>query len=500
MMPEPATPESAKPASAGAAPARPITRSQRAIRFAKLAPEQCERLHQSVLQLLGEQGVEIRHERARELLKAAGATVDGERVRFPADLVDWAIAAAPRSIALHDHAGNLVMPAGEDRVFFGPGSETQYVIDHRTGERRHGTLRDVTDGARVIDALPNFDFDMSLFLPWDADPTAAYLLQYREMLAHCDKPHVLITPSSDDVRSMVAMLDAAVGGAQERIARPRDMIYVNVTHPFCHEYDEVEKALFLAEQGMPFMYATATLGGLLAPVLPPAGKLVGIAGDLVGVVLAQVAREGAPVAIAGGLTHVVDMRTMLATYAAPEDRVLGADMLRYYGLPFFGMGGASDSKAVDAQAAAEAAMTLMTEALGGANILHDVGYLESGSSNCLTHLVICDEIISWVRGLMRPVEIDEVTVPMDLIREYGIDGDYVASDHTLDHFRELWQPGLFDRGLRTHWEAAGGRTLAEVAAERVDAILAAEPAPKLDAATLASLDEIIAEHAVRAGG
>jgi len=133
--------------------------------------------------------------------------------------------------------------------------------------------------------------------------------------------------------------------------------------------------------------ATATPGGLLAPVLQPAGEVVGIAGDLVGVVLAQVAREGAPVAIAGGHTHVVDMRTMLATCASPEDRILGADMLRYYGLPFFGMGGASDSKVVDAQAAAEAAMTLMTEALGGANILHDVGYLESGSSSSLTQLV-----------------------------------------------------------------------------------------------------------------
>jgi len=478
---------------------KPIVRSQQAIRFAKLTPEQCEQLHRAVLQVLGDVGVEVNHERARELLRGAGATVDGERVRFPADLVDWAIAAAPRSIDLHDHAGNMVMSAGEDRVFFGPGSETQYVIDHRTGEHRHGTLADVTAGARVIDALPNFDFDMSLFLPWDADPTVAYLRQYREMLAHCDKPHVLITPSFDDVRSMVAMLDAAVGGAEERRARPRDMIYVNVTHPLRQEYDEVEKALFLAEQGMPFMYATATLGGLLAPVLQPAGKVVGIAGDLVGVVLAQVAREGAPVAIAGGLTHVVDMRTMLATYASPEDRVLGADMLRYYGLPFFGMGGASDSKVVDAQAAAEAAMTLMTEALGGANILHDVGYLESGSSNCLTQLVICDELIGWVRALMRPVEIDEVTLPLDMIREYGVEGDYVASDHTLEHFRSLWEPTLFDRGLRTHWEAAGGRTLAEAAAERVDAILAAEPSPKLDEGTLAAIDAIIADHAARAG-
>lgn len=455
---------------------KPIVRSQHAIRFAKLTPEQCEQVHQAVLQVLDQQGIVVRHERARQLLGDAGAAIDGERVRFPAELVDWAIAAAPRSIDLHDHAGNLVMPAGEDRVFFGPGSETQYVIDHRTGERRHGTLTDVTASARLIDALPNYDFDMSLFLPWDADPRIAYLLQYREMLAHCDKPHVLITPSSEDVRTMVDMLDAAVGGSQERRARPRDMIYVNVTHPLRHEYDEVEKALFLAETGMPFIYATATLGGLLSPVLQPAGKVVGIAGDLVGVVLAQAVREGAPVAIAGGLTHVVDMRTMLATYASPEDRILGADMLRYYGLPFFGMGGASDSKVVDAQAAAEAAMTLMTEALGGANILHDVGYLESGSSNCLTQLVICDELIGWVRALMRPIEIDEVTLPLDMIRELGIDADYVASDHTLEHFRELWQPSRRRSSTRTRWPRSTGSLPTTPPAPACDAPAPSDPA------------------------
>lgn len=71
-------------------------------------------------------------------------------------------------------------------------------------------------------------------------------------------------------------------------------------------------------------------------------------------------------------------------------------LAHHYNLPMCGLGGWGESNPVDQQAAAEAARTLMGEALGGANLIHDLGYLESGLSGSLAQLVICDEIVGWL--------------------------------------------------------------------------------------------------------
>ncbi|MHB1345724.1 MAG: trimethylamine methyltransferase family protein [Thermoleophilia bacterium] len=476
-----------------------ILRGQHGIRFAKLTPAQCARLDEAVLEILWDVGVELNHPAAVALLAGAGATVEGNRVRIPASLVRWAIDAAPGTIVLHDRTGEPVMPAGEDRVFFGCGSETPFILDHRTWERRHGTLADVAEGARVIQALPNFDFLMSLFLPWDLDPKIAYLHQYRAMLEGCTKPMLLVTPSPADVPVMMAMQEAVVGDAAERIARPRAMVYVNVTNPLRQEHEELEKALYCAEHHVPFAYIAPVLPGLMGPVTYPGSTVLSLAGELAGVVVAQLAREGAAIAISGGITGVMDMKSMITSYAAPEDRIVSGEMARYYGLPHFGLGGSTDSKLIDGQATAEAALTLFTEALVGSNIIHDVGYTESGTFNCLTQLVICDELISWVRAVMQPLQIDDITLPMDVIKERGIGGDYVTSDHTMEHFGDVWYPSLFDRRKYDKWAELGGKDLTTAAAEKVETILAKEPAEPLAPEVQEELASIIAEETTRRG-
>ncbi len=472
-----------------------ILRGQHGIRFAKLTPEQCDMLHQAVLEILWDVGVELHHDAALALLERAGARVEGTHVRVPAHLVEWALSVSPRTITLHDRGGEPVMPAGEDRVFFGCGSETPFILDHRTWERRHGTLEDVLEGARVIEALPGFDFLMSLFLPWDLDPSVAYLHQYKAMLQGCTKPMLLVTPNAADIPVMMAMQEAVVGGEAERRLRPRAMAYINVTNPLRQEREELEKLLYCAANGVPLAYIAPVLPGVMGPVTAPGSTVVSLAGELAGLLVAQLAKEGAAVAISGGITGVMDMKSMVTLYAAPEDRIISGEMARHYGVPHFGLGGSTDSKTIDGQAAAEAALTLITEAMVGSNIIHDVGYTESGSFNCLAQLVICDELISWVRALMRPLEITEVTLPLELIKQQGIGGDFIATEHTMQHFGDLWYPSLFDRRKHDKWVAVGGKDLTTRAAEKVEAILARPAAGALPEDVVRALDGLIADRA-----
>jgi trimethylamine---corrinoid protein Co-methyltransferase len=451
---------------------RDILQGQRSIRLRKLTDEQCRKIHEASLELLARVGVEVHHEKARELFRRAGARLEGERVFLPTELVEWGLSVSPRGFVLHDRGGAPVMPVEGTNVFFGCGSETPTMIDHRTWERRRGTLADVAEGVRLIDALPNFDWVMSLFVPWELPPQLAYLEQFRLMLSHTTKPNLFLSPQAEDVKVMVRMLEVLAGSPQALRERPRGMCYINVTHPLRHEWDELEKAIFLAEKAVPFSYNPAVLRGLSGPITVAGAHAVGNAGELLGLVLAQLVREGAPVSLSGGTVDKTDLKTMTDVYSAPENRITFAEMANWYDKPHFGLGGVSDSKVVDGQAAAEAALTLLTEALAGSNLIHDVGYLESGMTNCLAQLAICDELIGWVRRLMAPIEVDQETLALDVIERVAQGSDYLLEDHTLAHVQDDWYPALFDHRSHDKWMAAGGKDLAKKAAERVERLLA----------------------------
>jgi trimethylamine--corrinoid protein Co-methyltransferase len=221
------------------------------------------------------------------------------------------------------------------------------------------------------------------------------------------------------------------------------------------------------------------------------------AGALVGVVLSQLKREGAPVIVPGcGLT-IIDMRTMVNPYCSPDGKGITHAMSRHYGLPNFALGGGAESKLVDQQAAAEAALTLMSETLNGGNLIHDLGYLESGLSGSLAQLAICDEIVSWLKHYVAPVEVNEETLMLDLIDEKGPEGSFITHEHTLNHFREHWYPKLFERGNYSQWEKAGDKSLGERASEQVEKILAGGVKNPLPEDVVQSVKELVLQRTSR---
>jgi len=175
------------------------------------------------------------------------------------------------------------------------------------------------------------------------------------------------------------------------------------------------------------------------------------------------------------------MRSTLDIYASPQNRVLCVEMAHYYGLPIFGLGGASDSKLPDEQAAAEVAFSLLTETMAGAHLIHDVGYLEGGMTNSLEMIVMADEMIRWVKEFMRGEVVDEETLALDWIDKVGLDGDFLGLKHTRNHYQEDWYPTLFNRTNYANWAEQGKKTLRERAREEVKRLLAEhqpEPLPK----------------------
>jgi trimethylamine--corrinoid protein Co-methyltransferase len=172
------------------------------------------------------------------------------------------------------------------------------------------------------------------------------------------------------------------------------------------------------------------------------------------------------------------MRTGLSPYVEPEKQFIAQELAHFYGLPMFSFGGISDAKQVDGQAGAEAALTLLANAQAGSHLVHDMGYLESGLTGSLAQLVVCNELVGWVKAALEPVEITEETLALDVIDEIGPDGQHLDSLHTLRHYGDRWYPQVLDRLGYETWLARGGRDLSRVAAARAEALLEEhEPEP-----------------------
>lgn len=452
------------------------------VQYGRLSQDQCQKLHNASLEILARTGARLYDQEAIDLLERAGASVsDGNLVRIPAGLVEKAFSTVPKRVTLYDRHGHSPIFLEEGTCHYGPGSDCLNIIDHRTGERRKPVLQDVVEAMTVCDALTHVDFVMSMFLPSDVDAMVSDRYQMEAMLNHTTKPIVFVTNEFSGCVDVVEMAEAVAGGAEALKSKPFTACYINVTTGLRHNEEALQKLLFLAEKGLPSLYVPVVVSGVSGPMTVAGSAALVNAGMLVGLVLSQLKREGAPFVVPGWGAEGIDMKTTVNPYCAPDPKGIAHALGHHYNLPIFGLGGCSESKLVDQQAAAEAALTLMVETLGGANLIHDLGYLESGLCGSLAQLVICNEMVGWLEHLAAPVEINEETLALDLIDEIGPDGQFLDSDHTYAHFQKRWYPDVFERGDYDQWQDKGGQSLGERASERVQEILDEhQPAPLPD--------------------
>lgn len=448
--------------------------------FARMGPSECERIHVATLEVLERIGVETLDKRARDILVAGGAMADGTRVRIPEYMVQRALETAPRRMTLYDRSGRVAMRAWGYNSYFGNGSDCLNILDHRTGERRRAVLQDVVEAATLLDALPEVDFVMSAFLPSDVPEQVYTLYQMQAMLTHTSKPLVFVTPDFESCVANVEMLEIVAGGERAFRERPFAVCYINVTSGLVANDDSLQKCIYFAEKGLPQLYIPLNAAGVNSPATTAGCMATMNAGILLGVVLSQLVRPGSPIAVPGWNGGPYNLQTMVGNYCLPDEQGVAASMGKYYGLPVFGLGGSTDSKALDQQAGAECALGLMLPLLNGANIIHDIGFMDAGMQGSLPLMAIADDLLGWIRAATRGVPVTEETLALEVVEELGPEGDYLSHDHTFKHFRDPYYSKLADRQIYSSWEADGSTTMAERAAMKVDEILAThkgEPLP-----------------------
>lgn len=452
--------------------------------FRVLSDRQIEKVYQATLECLNRTGVNVLNAEARDLLAAAGARVDGVRVRIPPHLIQDAVAANPRSFTLWGRDGQHRCQIVPDRVHFGPGLTNTYFVDPHTGERRKTRRGDPASVARVCDALDHVDYVMGLGLIDDVPSTLAPVYEFAELVANTGKPILAWAFSPPNVSDVYQIALSVAGSAEALRERPFFGLFSTFQSPLIHTDHDLANVFWAVERGIPVVYLGGGSAGGTAPVTGAGLLVISLAGALSGLAAIQLKQRGAAVCI-GGVPEPLDLRTGRPAYGGPEMSLYSAalsDVSRYLGLPFMGTAGASEAKRLDLQAAIETTIQVLLSGLSGATLVHDVGFLDCADIGSLEMVVMADEIIAMTRRIMRGVEVSDDTLMLDLIDRIGPGGEFMSAIETAKRCRaEIWTPTLFDRAPWVNWEAAGAPTMHDHVKARLHQILATHQPPPLPA-------------------
>jgi len=471
------------------------------LRISVLSPEQLTKVHEATLEVLGKAGVAIGAPEVVDLLREHGAEVDGDVVRFPAEMVSQALKSAPGSVTVFDRSGEPVMDVGGDNVYFGGWLENMYIHDPDTGELRQPVVADIDVAAAVCDLLPNLDWFSWGGQVIDQPPLIREPMIYRQSLAFIQKPCVANTVDEDALRDIIGMAAVMAGGSEELRARPFLVATAEPVSPLQIAGPSARKLLITADHGVPVCFYPMPAAGSSAPAFPLGPVVVGNVEVLAGLVIHQLHAPGAPF-IYGNIPSLMDMKTTSWAYGSPE-LILGlsamADLGRWYGLPVYGTAGCGDSMELDAQLGAEFALSIYQAILSGANLVHDPGVFGVGVCAGAETLVFADEIIGMVEHLTRGLEVSADTLAVDVINEIGPRGNFLVHPTTVANFKSFWYPKVFTRKSPIDWIDRGENpSLRERMRGRIAELVAGPTPYELDADRLAALDEIEARMRQRA--
>lgn len=462
-----------------------------------LSAEEQNDLLQAAVEILERTGAEIDDPGFKDLFKQAGCHVDGNRIRFPAGLSEWALSRVPSRVTLYNRDSTGVMVLEGRRTYFGPGGKYAYYLDPALGERKKTGLRDLTNLAILCDYLPNVDFVMAPgFLSGLEEPVDP-LLVFKAVVTNCSKPFVTGAPTAGQCAQIIDLASAVAGGLDHLGRKPFICLYSEPPSPLVHSSEALGRVVLAAEKGIPLIYNPPLLLGATAPATMAAAIALGVADCIVGAVASQLTRAGAPY-IMGGFYAISDQKNGAGSCGRPEVgsmQAASAEVAHYLKMPVFGAAGCTDAHTLDGQAAGEAALGIFLAAEAGVNMVCGLDSIGSGMTGSLQQLVMNDEIVAMVKRFMRGIPVNDHSLAVDVIDKVGPGGHFLAEKHTIANFKnETWFPSLMDRLRYDGWKnMAGGTAMGERIAEKTNQILKDHRAPLLPSPVMEKMEQIIAE-------
>jgi len=375
-------------------------------------------------------------------------------------------------------------------VAFSTISDTFYILDPIQRVVRPFLKRDQGWLSTVIDALPGIEYVQVVGQAHDVPDSLQTQVAFAQTVRRTTKP-VLVYPY--DRAGLLDVLDvlSVITGSHEEFRSKPFLICASVpAAPLKGSVYGLELLLACAEHDIPVLhYSCPAIGGNSPSSI--LGTLVQTNADwLANLTLHQLKKPGAPFITGGFTVQLMDMKTTLWSYSAPETLLAYsavADLAHWYGLPAWGLEMTCDIPQFNAQMGVEMMAQCQRAYLSKVEMVHNAGIIGAGKLCAAEAVILADEIISYTQPAMQSLstDVDLLTENIEIIDEVGPMGEYISHEHTLAHFRDFWYPNLFERDRFDPLKEIQGESLQERLNSRARQLIEThKPAPlPVDVAT-----------------
>jgi len=462
-----------------------------------LSDREIQAIHNASIVILRDTGVIVHHDEVLRLLAEAGAQVDQHNkiARMPEQLVMDCVARAGRQYVLYGRNMQHVTRFGYgDFVLMSSPGQFGW-IDSQSGRLRSATIRDAHDAIRLGDALDNINIVGSMAQPEEVSEKYRDVFLTGELVKGTSKPTRCWVRNGRTARYILEIYRAVAGGDAALRAHPMVEAFLEPISPLQLPKDGLDIVSEFARAGQPVIIGPMAMTSGTAPATLAGTLAQENAEILAGIVVAQLLAPGIPVTY-GGIPHIMDPRTSICSFGSPEQALMAVAMVqiaRSYGFPVYINVGLTDAKVPDVQAGIEKGSTMLLGVLAGADTFGHCGICGTDHAGSLSWLFIDNELMNYVKRIMRGFEVSDDTLATDVVSTVGPGGNYLAEQHTVEHFRrELWLPGMaWTRQSWDIWESEGCSSMADRALDGVNRILATHEPKVMDEALAKEVDTIV---------
>ncbi len=447
------------------------------LRISILDDEDIKRINQTALSILEEVGVVIPSEKALKIFADAGADVDFEKklVKIPSHLVADSLKKAPRRYTLCGRRPELDAKIGsEEGTYFYCSGEAPKIVDLESGERRHSIKSDVENMAKIADYLPIVSLVWPTVSAGDRGETAP--IHGVEACFNNTEKHVQTESVMDEISAKytIEMASVIAGGRDKLRERPIHSLLLCAIAPLAQDRGGIEAALKFAEAGLAVGFMSMPTMGLTAPPYQAASLATGLAEVLSGCVLTQIAHPGTPNYISI-IPSVIDPRTgnyFMGSSFAQITSAAVVQLAHSNGLPVTSCKsfGGSAYKLNSWQAGIENLYGHLLAVMAGADMsFGPSGMIEAVSLLDMRRILFDREIFQAIDIVTDGIEVNDNTLAIDMVREIGPRGMFLAEKRTAEELPKLWPPSILFEKPKSPEDKY--RNPMEVAHEAIDWIL-----------------------------
>ncbi len=468
-------------------------------RLTVLTAEDMNRIHDASVKVLEQTGMVFQSQKALDLLKKHGATIDGKRAFISRRMIEEALGECPKTFKWRALNENKSVDIGKG-LLAQAGGGSVYIQDLDNG-RRPGKLADFSNIQKLYQASDVIDIaGFSPIDPSDLDSKNKHLYMQYEILKNTDKPVHGHVCGGHQAAQMLDMIEIAFG--EDNLMQNHHVmgLSINTISPLGFGEDQIDTLYEYAARNQIIIAAPMAIGGASAP-LSHVGMTVLVNAEILAIiVLTQLINPGNPVFMAPS-SSFADMRTGAYSSGIPDGMLHLISHIQlcrdYYQLPARVLCGSCDSKEVDAQAGYETMQNIMTAVMAGADLVaHVSGVLEGIMTISYEKMIIDEELVRRAKYYAsRNIDVSEEALSVDVIKDVGPGGTFLTHQSVYDNCRGyLFTPSISDWLNFAEWQREGAHDVVARANKVFKERLAAAPESILDSEVLADLQAYIEKH------